>query len=494
MNRREAEVAATEELVSPRGSTDGRTTEWPAAQTNGDRRVSASPSGFTAVNARLTEPPGLTNGVAASSTSAAIRNELLSKFTTNSERTSYLQDPDLSRRPSQNNLKLGTNAARSKPKADGDYTTPLVSAGSPGAVPIPNTPSSLLPYTKPSVSDRLDDSGPYKAEMVNRMEQLQRGDRIQPPCDRCRRLHMDCQKNLTACIGCTKKHAKCGWKDVVEEELKNYVPPVRLAGGDHGGVGSDGEDPAGAEDHLSVTPKDPKEGQAVDDAELLGEDGEESDEGSGATTSAAGGTVHAEPISDPPQSIEGPSELAQARDRFSSERLSSEHASSAERRSSERLVPEQQQQQVTPTDLYHASSIPSPPLTTSHQPLPPFRPASPLPAPAQAHNLSTPPMSDYGLPPSGVLNGIINLPLPQKPSYDERKPASSLPPLGDRPIEAARPRDLDGLDQRLSPRDTLDKMMKLEDDGRLRDRDPEPPKPHGWAAFQSTGRDRGLWS
>lgn len=31
---------------------------------------------------------------------------------------------------------------------------------------------------------------------------------------------MDCLKNLTACQGCTKKHAKCSWKDVKEEELR----------------------------------------------------------------------------------------------------------------------------------------------------------------------------------------------------------------------------------------------------------------------------------
>lgn len=56
--------------------------------------------------------------------------------------------------------------------------------------------------------------------MIARMEELQRGDRVMPPCDRCRRLKMDCVKNLTACIGCTKKHCKCAWKDVKEEEIR----------------------------------------------------------------------------------------------------------------------------------------------------------------------------------------------------------------------------------------------------------------------------------
>jgi hypothetical protein len=31
---------------------------------------------------------------------------------------------------------------------------------------------------------------------------------------------MDCLKNLTACMGCTKKHAKCSWKEVREGELR----------------------------------------------------------------------------------------------------------------------------------------------------------------------------------------------------------------------------------------------------------------------------------
>ena len=55
--------------------------------------------------------------------------------------------------------------------------------------------------------------------MVVRVERLEKGDVIEPPCDRCRRLRMECQKNLTACMGCTRKHAKCSWKDVKEDEL-----------------------------------------------------------------------------------------------------------------------------------------------------------------------------------------------------------------------------------------------------------------------------------
>ncbi|KAI5285645.1 hypothetical protein KEM54_000405 [Ascosphaera aggregata] len=69
-----------------------------------------------------------------------------------------------------------------------------------------------------------DDGGPFKSEMIARMDALARGDRILPPCDRCRRLQIECRKNLTACKGCTKKHAKCSWKDVKIEELQITRP------------------------------------------------------------------------------------------------------------------------------------------------------------------------------------------------------------------------------------------------------------------------------
>ena len=38
---------------------------------------------------------------------------------------------------------------------------------------------------------------------------------------------MDCIKNLTACLGCTKKHAKCSWKDVSLEELESTATAVK---------------------------------------------------------------------------------------------------------------------------------------------------------------------------------------------------------------------------------------------------------------------------
>lgn len=67
----------------------------------------------------------------------------------------------------------------------------------------------------------IDDSteSHYRALMAAKIENLNRGDRIFPPCDRCRRLGYSCTKHLTACQPCTKKHAKCSWKDIKEGEL-----------------------------------------------------------------------------------------------------------------------------------------------------------------------------------------------------------------------------------------------------------------------------------
>ncbi|KAK6607408.1 C6 finger domain-containing protein [Botrytis cinerea] len=62
--------------------------------------------------------------------------------------------------------------------------------------------------------------GQYRVLMAARIEKLHKGDPITPPCDRCRRLRFTCTKHMTACAACTKKHAKCSWKDVKDGELE----------------------------------------------------------------------------------------------------------------------------------------------------------------------------------------------------------------------------------------------------------------------------------
>lgn len=151
------------------------------------------------------------NGTSIKGASPTTRAELMKKFFTTQDRQSRsLEDaPSTERQPSR-------PRARASDAADHPMYTPGAAT-----VAIPHTPSSLLPPPK-SHHHEKDDGGPFKMEMVARMEELQRGERILPPCDRCRRLHMDCLKNLTACMGCTKKHAKCSWKDVKEDELREH--------------------------------------------------------------------------------------------------------------------------------------------------------------------------------------------------------------------------------------------------------------------------------
>ena len=294
ISRREAEATADDtarSTVHSRGGDSGHSRH----ASNGDR-ASNSPtgSGFVAVNRYL--PPSdrpqhngstqehprsngpIANGTPLHGASAATRAELLSKFHTTSDRSSSISDGDHSHRlNSVSRPSAPPSKTNSRAYADSmEYAGVLLNTASP--VPIPNTPSSLLPYVKPSPADRFDDSGPYKADMMARMEQLNRGDRVQPPCDRCRRLHMDCLKNLTACMGCTKKHAKCSWKDVEEQELKDHPFVLRVKTAEEiaaGEAGSEGEGSrsGGSRSGGEGTRRERRrEMTEVRDEELLGED------------------------------------------------------------------------------------------------------------------------------------------------------------------------------------------------------------------------------
>jgi len=202
-----------------------------------------SPGGFVSVNARSHHE---LNG---NGTSSSTRHELLAKFHTVSERRPSSQPSNGAAEARRSSISAhglahpptpASNVSRAPSKpveaapANSNVTRPShlndleLHSMMNSPVPIPNTPSSLLPAAsqRNSVPQEKDDGGPFKTEMVHRMETLAKGERILPPCDRCRRLHMDCLKNLTACMGCTKKHAKCSWKEVREGELRgNYTHP-----------------------------------------------------------------------------------------------------------------------------------------------------------------------------------------------------------------------------------------------------------------------------
>lgn len=165
------------------------------------------------------------NGKSIKDASPSVRAEMMKKFLTPSEREAGMPE-DTFRRSSMGTAR--TDAVRESP-AEKARSGSVELAGTNASkqnqptVAIPSTPASLMPHSKPSTLDR-DDGGPFKAEMVRRMDNMWKGDRVIPPCDRCRRLHMDCLKNLTACMGCTKKHAKCSWKEVRADELQLNAP------------------------------------------------------------------------------------------------------------------------------------------------------------------------------------------------------------------------------------------------------------------------------
>jgi hypothetical protein len=100
-------------------------------------------------------------------------------------------------------------------------------AGISGVSSTPDPARSLFQIHNFSTPDD-GSGGSLRPHMHVRVEKLERGTIIYPPCDRCRRLRIDCTKHLTACGGCTKKHARCTWRDITEAETK-YVtctPPI----------------------------------------------------------------------------------------------------------------------------------------------------------------------------------------------------------------------------------------------------------------------------
>jgi len=299
ISRREAEAHGPDDCARSSVLSRGGDTGHSRNSSNGDR-ASNSPTagGFVAVNRHsgqgdrpqyngTTQEQPRSNGPTTNGStphhgaSAATRAELLSKFHTSYERPNSISEGYQHHR---SNSISHPSALPAKPNsrayADSmEYAGVLLNTASP--VPIPNTPSSLMPYTKPSPADRFDDSGPFKADMMARMEQLNRGDRVQPPCDRCRRLHMDCLKNLTACMGCTKKHAKCSWKDVEEQELRDHPFVLRVKTAEEIAAAEAGSEGEGSRSGGSRSGRDSRKERRremeVRDEELLGEESPDED-------------------------------------------------------------------------------------------------------------------------------------------------------------------------------------------------------------------------
>jgi hypothetical protein len=107
--------------------------------------------------------------------------------------------------PSRGHQATHSHSHRQSPNADKDITH--TASG-----------TSKHNFSRP-LPPALESSQPYRPICQASMDSLPRGQRVIPPCDRCRRLRMDCLKNLTSCAGCTRKHARCHWRDVTSEEV-----------------------------------------------------------------------------------------------------------------------------------------------------------------------------------------------------------------------------------------------------------------------------------
>ncbi|KAI9705653.1 MAG: hypothetical protein M1820_005063 [Bogoriella megaspora] len=218
----------------------------------------SQPGGFVPVNAQISQHNGshsapespsmsrLSSGGRGSiGASPDTHRDLLSRFTTVAQRNQQSTNDAFGATPGATSH-AGLNGSNTHKSSDyGAFPTPSADSR-PMARPsqthlshsshnTPSRPSSNNQVSRDGHSQPNDrqssqrasaasEEGPYKGAMVARMESLGKGDRIVPPCDRCRRLHMDCLKNLTACMGCTKKHAKCSWREVKAEELQGWDP------------------------------------------------------------------------------------------------------------------------------------------------------------------------------------------------------------------------------------------------------------------------------
>lgn len=141
-----------------------------------------------------------THGGPGCGSSYNLRAHLLQQFMAASE------PPPHTRSISRSGLLSGNVGQQSPPHSNGDG--PIT--------PVSHSRHNSSFATEPALDSRED---VVRSLVAQRLSRLHKGDDIDPPCDRCRRLKMPCVKHLTACVGCTKKHAKCGWKAVTEEEM-----------------------------------------------------------------------------------------------------------------------------------------------------------------------------------------------------------------------------------------------------------------------------------
>lgn len=62
-----------------------------------------------------------------------------------------------------------------------------------------------------------------RSAMKKYVSTLSKGDRVEPPCDRCRGLNLDCRINKTSCKRCADSHNRCVWSEVELREVEGIL-------------------------------------------------------------------------------------------------------------------------------------------------------------------------------------------------------------------------------------------------------------------------------
>ncbi|KAI9653560.1 MAG: hypothetical protein M1831_005942 [Alyxoria varia] len=198
-NQDTAQQQAAEETTHE-GLTNGHNLDDPSTRAENGTGPATSPETSQIPMSQLTPEP--------STSSQPTRDTLFQNFTTLAERRLQMIGPTTSPHPFQSDTQNGLHPDLIRPNTSGKH---------------PKRANGTSPTSNTSNSTPKDPTAsPFRAAILARLETLPRGHRIYPPCDRCRRLKMDCVKNLTACTGCTKKHAKCAWKGVSEDEVRGF--------------------------------------------------------------------------------------------------------------------------------------------------------------------------------------------------------------------------------------------------------------------------------
>lgn len=286
----------------------GGTPAKAGAQQSTPAPPTSSSSGFTPVNSSTSNPaePALGSNV-------AVRDELLRHFESLPQNQSHFRSsgrsishlaPEASVQSTKKSIETSRSAGRAG--SDSSSLSPVPSNAfphdmlsyyvtndeTPTSRPLPDyaygpsTQSGAFSYAANQTPNKhnfsrplapaQESSQPFRVLCQAHMDSLPKGQRVLPPCDRCRRLRMDCQKNLTSCAGCTRKHARCHWREVTTDEVGALDHLMSTANNSAHANGKTNGYANGAQDgysdyHNDTDDEDDDESNPLGDLEALGE-------------------------------------------------------------------------------------------------------------------------------------------------------------------------------------------------------------------------------